>query len=318
MMNQDSKEDSDAENSVKVILQHTSGWDPERKMKKAHDLFEESIRFHCGRNGRKIDKISSRKLAMQASALGHRSALAECYYRGWGVKQSYDMAVEICREEAKEGIAYAQFKLGVCYERGRGVEKNEAKAVEWYSKAAAQDHISACGNLGVCYEEGAGVTRDMNKALLYYEKAANKGDILAYFNLGMNHEDHDVEKAKKWDKESLRESVMWYTKAAEQGSVESMEELARYYEKPQLNECSDNALKLSMHWYYNALKKNSKFAVKSLSTDASTRQKAMHFLESQRKDSLRTIQCDLNNLEMLHESILEAMQGDFLSILTQL
>jgi len=48
---------------------------------------------------------------------------------------------------------------------------------------------------------------------------------------------------------------MWYTKAAEQGSVESMEELARYYEKPQLNECSDNALKLSMHWYYNALKK---------------------------------------------------------------
>jgi len=152
------------------------------------------------------------------------------------VKQSYDMAVEICREEAKEGIAYAQFKLGVCYERGRGVEKNEAKAVEWYSKAAAQDHISACGNLGVCYEEGAGVTRDMNKALLYYEKAANKGDILTYFNLGMNHEDHDVEKAKKWyrkaaavgyldaqvevarlcqssgDKESLRESVMWYTK----------------------------------------------------------------------------------------------------------
>mmetsp|Transcript_1196 Transcript_1196/g.1829 ORF Transcript_1196/g.1829 Transcript_1196/m.1829 type:complete len:253 (-) Transcript_1196:113-871(-) len=252
------------------------------------------------------------------------------------------MAVEICREEAKEGIAYAQFKLGVCYERGRGVEKNEAKAVEWYSKAAAQDHISACGNLGVCYEEGAGVTRDMNKALLYYEKAANKGDILTYFNLGMNHEDHDVEKAKKWyrkaaavgyldaqvevarlcqssgDKESLRESVMWYTKAAEQGSVESMEELARYYEKPQLNECSDNALKLSMHWYYNALKKNSKFAVKSLSTDASTRQKAIHFLESQRKDSLRTIQCDLNNLEMLHESILEAMQGDFLSILTQL
>mmetsp|Transcript_13968 Transcript_13968/g.19586 ORF Transcript_13968/g.19586 Transcript_13968/m.19586 type:complete len:120 (+) Transcript_13968:688-1047(+) len=84
MMNQESKEDSDAENSVKVILQHTSGWDPERKMKKAHDLFEESIRFHCGRNGRKIDKISSRKLAMQASALGHRSALAECYYRGWG------------------------------------------------------------------------------------------------------------------------------------------------------------------------------------------------------------------------------------------
>jgi len=58
--------------------------------------------------------------------------------------------------------------------------------------------------------------------------------------------------------------------------------------------------------------------VKSLSTDASTRQKAIHFLESQRKDSLRTIQCDLNNLEMLHESILEAMQGDFLSILTQL
>ncbi|KAG0261028.1 hypothetical protein DFQ27_003170, partial [Actinomortierella ambigua] len=41
---------------------------------------------------------------------------------------------------ANEGIAAAQFGLGVLYDKGRGVERSKAQALAWYTKAAEQGH----------------------------------------------------------------------------------------------------------------------------------------------------------------------------------
>ena len=40
------------------------------------------------------------------------------------------------RQDAEQGDADAQNKLGNCYENGEGVEKDQAQAVYWFRKAA--------------------------------------------------------------------------------------------------------------------------------------------------------------------------------------
>ena len=56
---------------------------------------------------------------------------------------------------AEQGVAEAQFILGLDYKRGEGgVKKDFAKGAEWYRKAAEQGHMYALYNLAVCYEYG--------------------------------------------------------------------------------------------------------------------------------------------------------------------
>lgn len=47
-------------------------------------------------------------------------------------------AVEMYRIAAEQGVAQAQYNLGVCYDIGNGVAKDYAEAVKWYRKAAEQ------------------------------------------------------------------------------------------------------------------------------------------------------------------------------------
>ncbi len=60
------------------------------------------------------------------------------YQNGTGVEQSYKKAVEWFLKAAKQGLASAQYDLGLMYEFGRGVEQSDEKAREWYQKAADQ------------------------------------------------------------------------------------------------------------------------------------------------------------------------------------
>ncbi len=39
---------------------------------------------------------------------------------------------------------------GICYEHGQGVTKDEAKAAHWYAAAAAEGVAQAQFNLGMC------------------------------------------------------------------------------------------------------------------------------------------------------------------------
>ena len=54
-------------------------------------------------------------------------------------------------EQAEQGNAEAQYKLGICYFLGRGVEKDPAKAVRWFKKAAEQGHANAQLLLNIDY-----------------------------------------------------------------------------------------------------------------------------------------------------------------------
>ena len=80
---------------------------------------------------------------------------------------------------AENGLAEAQFILGVCYDLGEGVVKNDKQAVYWFEKAANQGHAGAQFSLGVCYEYGKGVVRNYQTAYFWYLLAAANGNEMA-------------------------------------------------------------------------------------------------------------------------------------------
>ena len=57
-----------------------------------------------------------------------------------------DFASKI-RKAAEQGVAEAQFKLGLMCAEGEGVPQDDTEAVKWYSKAAVQGLVEAQENL---------------------------------------------------------------------------------------------------------------------------------------------------------------------------
>ena len=115
-------------------------------------------------------------------------------------KKEYTEAIKWYRHAATQGLAEAQYRLGLCYENGNGIRKNRKTAASWYQKAAEQGNENAKKNL---------------KEL----ELSEKGSADDWYRLGKeaeeNHNDVETEK--------------WYRKAAEAGHVESQYALAQYY-----------------------------------------------------------------------------------------
>jgi TPR repeat protein len=88
---------------------------------------------------------------------------------------------------AEQGVATAQYNLGVMYADGDGVPENGAEAVKWFRKAADQGDADAQYNLGVMYADGDGVPENGAEAVKWFRKAAAQGDADAQYNLGVMH-----------------------------------------------------------------------------------------------------------------------------------
>ena len=136
-------------------------------------------------------------------------------------------------EDAKQGNAEAQLRIGDCYFWGYGTEKNSAEARDWYKKAAEQGSAAAQCALGDYYRR---FEREEEEAEACYRKAAEQDYAAAQHKLGLYYCDAD-------------EAIEWYRKAAEQG-----------YAKAQctLGDCCYNGegiekdLKEAVKWYQKA------------------------------------------------------------------
>lgn len=51
--------------------------------------------------------------------------------------------IEQLKQQAEQGDADAQYKVGRMYEKGIGVDKDESVAWDWYQKAEEQGHQEA-------------------------------------------------------------------------------------------------------------------------------------------------------------------------------
>jgi TPR repeat protein len=110
--------------------------------------------------------------------------------------------------------------LAGCYAEGKGVKQDRAHAFAWYEKAAAQNLPQAQWNLGELYATGLpGVEADAKKATLLCKRAANAGFAPAQATMATLYA-----RAQKHER-----AVPWWTRAAEQGDLESQFNLAQAY-----------------------------------------------------------------------------------------
>ena len=107
------------------------------------------------------------------------------YSKGKGVPQDYAEAVKWLRKAADQGVADAQFNLGLLYLGGDGVNQNYAEAAKWCRKAAEQGDVDAQFNLGLMYLKGDGVNQNYAEAAKWFRKAADQGDANTQYNLGL-------------------------------------------------------------------------------------------------------------------------------------
>ena len=77
---------------------------------------------------------------------------------------------------ANQGIAEAQFNLGLIYDNGEGVQQDYSKAAQWYEKAANQGMPDAQFNLGLMYYNGKGVRQNTATAKEWFGKACDNGN----------------------------------------------------------------------------------------------------------------------------------------------
>ena len=91
-------------------------------------------------------------------------------------KGDYVTAVKEWRPLADEGVAAAQFNIGLMYYDGHGVPLDYAQAAVWFTKAAEQDYTKAQYDLGAMYGVGKGVKRDYVQAYKWLNLCAAKGD----------------------------------------------------------------------------------------------------------------------------------------------
>jgi len=80
------------------------------------------------------------------------------------------------KQAARQGLAYAQFRLGYHYLQGIGTEINKPMAVEWWSQAAEQGHALSQYNIGLAYYEGIGTDVDTATAKYWFKKGAKQGN----------------------------------------------------------------------------------------------------------------------------------------------
>jgi len=158
------------------------------------------------------------------------------------------LARRLWTELAEQGVADAEYKLGMVYDTGIGLERNAERAVYWYQRAAGKGHVHAQHNLAVAYANGDGVGLDYQQALHWWQRAAAAGNADSQYNLGIVYAmgihgvKRDIDMAKKWWREaaikgdamaqynlgtiyvngedsvtSYCEAMRWWEKSAEKG-----------------------------------------------------------------------------------------------------
>lgn len=84
----------------------------------------------------------------------------------------YTQAARLFSPLAEQGVASAQFYLGLMHEKGRGVRQDYPTALTWFRKAAAQGYAGPQSNLGLLYDRGRGVRKDLIRAFMWYDLAS--------------------------------------------------------------------------------------------------------------------------------------------------
>jgi TPR repeat protein len=101
------------------------------------------------------------------------------YILGKGVAQDKGQGVDWQVKAAEQGLAEAQFEIGLRYLSGAVLEQDLDAALDMFTEAANQRHLPAQKQLGTMYFQGAGVARDYVQAHLWFSAATLNDDKAA-------------------------------------------------------------------------------------------------------------------------------------------
>lgn len=105
----------------------------------------------------------------------------------WGTAEDRDIAE--LRLKAEAGDPEAQYNLGVIYDLGVGITRSYAESGKWYLKAASQGLAEAQFQLGVRYFEFGKKSREnYTTAFTWFFKAAGQGVPEAQYNVGVMYQ----------------------------------------------------------------------------------------------------------------------------------
>jgi len=182
--------------------------------------------------------------------------LAELYADGIGVARNPKIAADWRERAARRGNVEAQFKLGQMYLDGIGIAQDRQRAREWLQKAAEEGNREAAFLLARMYGEGLGGPVDQALADHWLYKSAQGGyaaadDMLSWIkSFGHTYDrtlsleavrrlatDGDAEAqyqlglrcylGKGGERRDLPQAVKWFERAAGQGQLMAMRNLAR-------------------------------------------------------------------------------------------
>jgi TPR repeat protein len=173
-------------------------------------------------------------------------------YGGDGANSDFDSRVRFFRISADLGHSTAMYNYGVCLEEGRGVERDLALAARYYRMAADLGDSAAMYRLGVYLAS----QWDRVGAAEYLRMAAESEDPVDVWLSATRLMDSDGDAARRalsrlersadvtglyrlalmlrhgWNvRADIAESLRWYRRCAELGSVASLEHLGVCYEK---------------------------------------------------------------------------------------
>lgn len=172
------------------------------------------------------DYIKAEKCFEAASKQG----IAEAQYNlglllanGLGNKQSPKEAATCFQKAAESGVAAAQHKLGKLYDEGEVLIEDPEKALHWYHQAAEQGYAQAQYDMGLLYHHGRGVRVNHDIALHWLSLAAKEGILAAQTQLATLY---DQGQGVKQDR---LKAFFWYSQAAEQGNADAQHAMGHKY-----------------------------------------------------------------------------------------
>ncbi|MCX7173653.1 MAG: tetratricopeptide repeat protein [Proteobacteria bacterium] len=203
----------------------------------------------------KLAALWFERAALQGSGYAE-GRLADLYADGNGVAKNLKIAADWRERAARRGNVDAQFKLGQMYLEGMGVAQDRQRARNWLQSAAEEGNREAAYLLARMYREGLGGPEDQALADHWLYKSALGGygaaeDTLSWiksfghtYDKTVSHEavrrlaeDGDVEAqyqlglrcylGKGGEKRDLPQAVKWFERAAAQGQVMAMRNLAQ-------------------------------------------------------------------------------------------
>jgi TPR repeat protein len=165
--------------------------------------------------------IEGLRLAAEDGVAQAQFSLGLRYENGTGVAKDPVQAIHWVRKAAEQGYDEAQYMLGCWYNGEDGFAKDPIEAAKWWEKAAAQGHADAQHCLALSYSIGQGVTKNPAEAVKWWRKAAEKNNVDAEFFLGLSYaEGLGVPKTPE-------QAVYWLRQAAAHGNESALTELRK-------------------------------------------------------------------------------------------